>query len=120
MNVRLEGREFTVAKLPDCQAISSAFLKSWCDATVTGEKPQSASKLANTDQALLQAQLTLGLLAGDNSVCSDPAIITWVSLGSHVADGKGACETSFKFLSSQGFFTVTDPSTGESVLVDLK
>jgi hypothetical protein len=120
MSIKLDGREVEIGQQSDCVAISNAFLKTWCDATFTGKLPTDPSTITSSDFPVIYAALGRAMIADDPGICSDPVIMRFVSLGSHVADGKGACEASFKTLRSQGFFSVSDPSTGETIVVPLK
>ena len=120
MTIKLDGRAVEIGQPSDCVAISNSFLNAWCDATFTGTLPTDSSKLTSADFPVIYAALARAMIANDSGICSAPVILRFVSLGSHVADGKGACETSFKTLWSQGFFSVSDPSTGETIVVPLK
>ena len=112
-------REVEIGHLSDCVAISNSFLKAWCDATIVGKLPTDPSKITNSDTPVIYAALARAMVAKDLGICSDPTIMRFISLGSHLEDGKGACETSFKAMWSQGFFSVTDPSTGDTIEVPL-
>jgi hypothetical protein len=120
MTIKLDGREVEIGQLSDCVAISNSFLRAWCDATFTGRLPTDPSKMTSSDFPVIYAALARAMIADDVGICSDPVIMRFVSVGSHVADGKGACESSFKTLWSRGYFSVSDPSTGETIEVPLK
>ena len=120
MTIRLDGRELDIGEMSDCLAISNSFLRAWCDATIDGMLPTDPSTITDSDIPVIYGALARAMVANDSGICSDPTIMRFISLGSHVEDGKGACETSFKTMWSQGFFSVSDPLTGETIEVPLQ
>ncbi len=118
-SVQLGGRSIRIGTSTDCEAISSSFLNAWCLGAVDPRLPTDPTKLTASDNPMIEAVLARALMSGNDAACDEPVVALWISIGSHVANGSAACRESLKSLTAQGYFTVTDPETGESLKVVL-
>jgi hypothetical protein len=118
------GRVLTISSAADCARLDNDFLRAWCQtvADATGPQlpdpklPENQTPAANT---LYFAVFARAVLAGDPSVCDWPTIDQWVRVSAHVLDGSAACRESLAYLARRGWFSVSDPASGETFTVDI-
>jgi hypothetical protein len=116
--VELPGGTHTVLRSAgDCGSISNAFLVSWCKAAF-GATENSFEELdaASGDWANYHAALAAAILRGDPSIC-DHAQVQRHTLAP--GDRTAVCQASLSQIRSQKWFSVSDPTTGDTVVVSL-
>ncbi len=120
VNVALPGgKRATLHDATSCQSLSGAFLTTWCQ-TLEGAAPQTldASKVDSSALPAIYGTVAASLVRGDDAACSDKAVVRWLemSLG---GSGDTTCLASLKTYRAQGWFAVSDPATGATVVVSL-
>jgi hypothetical protein len=115
------GAPINVASTSDCKAILNQFLQSWCTIVAGSGQIQLPTTGGNAqDNPRFFAAFARALLGNDDSICSMQAVDRWVRAMGHVADGSQTCHDSLAVLRAQGWFGVTDPATGQTLVIALK
>lgn len=130
----VQGAPITVASASDCLAVSDAWLQAWCTDTISYDpKLQAETSGSLTDanpadvrgdnfpafEQRVQGALAWGTVHGDLSVCDLPAVVLYVDAGGHTQDGAAACRSSLSSMLTRGWFSVSNPNTGESLFIGL-
>lgn len=131
----VQAAPVTVASAADCRAVSDAWLQAWCSDTISYDpKLQAETNGSLTDanpadvggdnfpafEERVQGALAWGTIHGDLSVCDLPAVVLYVDAGAHTQDGAAACRSSLISMLTRGWFSVSNPNTGESLFIGLK
>lgn len=122
------GTVISVRDSADCGALSDAWLSTWCRETVTFTPTSLSTTLpSNLHGPVWQAYVgqmdaafAWSVLHADSAICSNPAVVAYVSAGLRTTAGAGACLAGLKQTEATLKIELTDPITNNSIAVALK
>lgn len=111
-----------ISDASNCVRLGTDFLKDWCSTLLSDRAVHRPEKdeLGTTSQTY--GWLARLLVADPSGFCADERVITWFSMtpgGLQDRSPAAVCDEYIADVVSQGYFEVSDPETGVTVVVDL-
>lgn len=115
------GAQLESTTAADCSSIDNVYLADWCRVMTSADPLKLPIDGGDaSDNPKFYVAFARALLGDDDSVCASPAVDRWVTAMAHAADGTAACRASLQSLRAQGWFGVTDPASGQTLVIPLK
>jgi hypothetical protein len=125
--MRHGAQAIQASTVADCASLADAYYAAFCRALLspTWQAIALPSSTAVGPSVQMYARLTRAILNHDESICADPATISFGELGSHVdaTTAEGYCHDTFTQAYAAGVIEIRDPNAPldpDSLVVSVK